>query len=215
MLSNNQLRWDILYSMANPPPKSRIAGVLFILTLGVPVAAFLILWLSNHAQQRPVQNDRSALAALQTLRSAEWDFRENDRDGNGINDYWTGDVAGLYRVGLIERGMAEADVHPIAPLVPKPIPYHGYLFFAMIQDDNATPPEVYAQETDLKSGKVHHRSKYAFCGYPAEPGVTGNYIYITHESYSGLSCPAKGRSVPQNWPKDAEMLQWNRCLGGG
>jgi len=43
--------------------------------------------------------ERNASASLKTLATAEADFRANDRDGNGVNDYGTGDVYGLY--GLI------------------------------------------------------------------------------------------------------------------
>lgn len=189
--------------------KPSIAGIAFLLVL---VTLFFAAWLSFDTQRRP-NNNRSALIALTTLRSAQWDFRENDRDGNGVQDYWTGDIAGLYRFGLIERGVAEADAHPLVPLVPTPIPFNGYFFKVLIQDDTSSPPEIYAQETDVKSGKVHHRSKYALCIYPADPGVTGDYMYVTHESYSGYSCPAKGRAVPTNLTSDIDR-EWNRCLGG-
>jgi len=185
------------------------------LSLCLALAALLTGWYPNAIRDTLARNDRIAVTMLYTLRSAEADFREHDRDGNGIQDYWTGDVAGLHRFGLIERAVAEADAHPLVPLVPKPVPYHGYLFSVMVGDDTTTPPEPYAQETDRKSGKVHHRSKFAFCAYPAEPGVTGSTIYITHESYSGFSCPAKESSVPINWPKDTDTMKWNRCLGGG
>src|SRR5438094_4854675 len=41
-------------------------------------------------------NERSAATSLKTLTTAEADFRANDRDWNHVNDYWTGDVKGLY-----------------------------------------------------------------------------------------------------------------------
>jgi hypothetical protein len=197
-------------------PKATVAGVVFVIALCIPGITLLSAWHSQHSQKLRWDNDRAALGLLSTLRSAELTLKNGDLDDNGVKDYWTGDVAGLHKYGLITREMAEADAHPLAPLVPLPVPYHGYLVAALVQDDGSTPPEPYSQETDAKSGKVHHRTKYAFCIYPAEPGVTGNYIYITHESYSGYSCPAKGRTIPTSFPKDdGGMLQWNRCLGGG
>jgi hypothetical protein len=189
-------------------------GIVFLLAIFVVFGVILAAWLPHAFQERRSGNNRSALVALYTLRSAQTDFRENDRDGNGVKDYWTGDIAGLYKFGLIERGVAEADAHPLMPLVPKPIPYHGYFFAVLTQDDTSSPPEIYAQETDTKSGKVHHRTKYAFCVYPAEPGVTGDYIYVTNESYSGYSCPVKGRTIPRTLTSDIDR-EWNRCLGGG
>jgi len=40
-------------------------------------------------------NERNASTSLKTVATAEADFRSNDRDGNRVADYWTGDVAGL------------------------------------------------------------------------------------------------------------------------
>ncbi|HEY3225452.1 MAG TPA: type II secretion system protein [Planctomycetota bacterium] len=40
-------------------------------------------------------NERNASTSLKTVVTAEADFRSNDRDGNRVADYWTGDVAGL------------------------------------------------------------------------------------------------------------------------
>src|SRR5438876_8635612 len=116
---------------------------------------------------------RSTLFPYTTLfRSAEAEFRYKDVDGNGVEDFWTGDVAGLYRFGLIDREIAAADALPLFPRVPQPIPYMGYYFVAMEVDDSESPPEELRQDTDKKSGKVHHRSKFAFCAYPAEPGAS-------------------------------------------
>src|SRR5436190_232031 len=42
-------------------------------------------------------NERSASSSLKTLATAEADFKANDRDGNGLKDFWVGDVSGLYR----------------------------------------------------------------------------------------------------------------------
>jgi prepilin-type N-terminal cleavage/methylation domain-containing protein len=45
---------------------------------------------------RRASNERTSSNSLKTLTSAEADFRANDRDWNGVNDFWTGDVKGLY-----------------------------------------------------------------------------------------------------------------------
>src|SRR5579862_1744833 len=72
-------------------------------------------------------NERNASTTLKTLTSAEADFRANDRDWNQVNDFWTGDVKGLYTmtsarvrgargdredppIRLIELSVAAADV---------------------------------------------------------------------------------------------------------
>ncbi len=41
-------------------------------------------------------NERSAVASLKTITTAQADFRSNDRDGNRVMDFWTADVFGLY-----------------------------------------------------------------------------------------------------------------------
>ena len=40
--------------------------------------------------------ERNSSASLKTIVTAQADFRANDRDGNGVADYWRGDIAGLY-----------------------------------------------------------------------------------------------------------------------
>jgi prepilin-type N-terminal cleavage/methylation domain-containing protein len=40
-------------------------------------------------------NERNASVSLKTIVTANHDFRANDRDGNRLVDFWTGDVAGL------------------------------------------------------------------------------------------------------------------------
>src|SRR5262245_14151844 len=42
--------------------------------------------------------ERNSATSLKTLASAEADFRANDRDWNHVNDFWTGNVSGLYTV---------------------------------------------------------------------------------------------------------------------
>lgn len=93
-------------------------AILAVLAGGVVV---LVAVRGSHSES----NERAASAALKTLATAEADYRSNDRDGNEINDYWTGDVAGLYRnqLRLIPRESAEADARPLNPLVPKPVPH--------------------------------------------------------------------------------------------
>jgi type II secretory pathway pseudopilin PulG len=122
-------------------------------------------------------NERNAMASIRTLCFAEADFRGNDRDGNGVNDYWTADVKGLYTmtsasvpgariedttdqpVKLIELSVACADVdgalvtaggenHPLS-LMALPFPKAGYWYAAMNRDLTVSNPaqSVYRQDT--------------------------------------------------------------------
>ena len=41
-------------------------------------------------------NEREACLALEALAVAEANFESNDRNGNKVKDYWTGNVTGLW-----------------------------------------------------------------------------------------------------------------------
>jgi hypothetical protein len=115
-------------------------------------------------------NERNASINLKVITSAEADFRSNDRDKNGVNDFWTGDVSGLYSLDvgdgplkLIPREVAEADAAPLKPLVPSPVPFKGYLFRALEADFGATPRSFswrsadfdYAVQSTGSVGRIH------------------------------------------------------------
>jgi hypothetical protein len=145
---------------------------------------FLALLLSAGCGPSCHENERHASAALKTLTVANVDFRSNDRDNNGVNDFWTGDVASLYDlkprgsqepVKLILQEVAAAD-----PSRPGGRPYHGYWFVAMEKDENGEP---YRQASGGKDSgeKKYNTSKFGFCAYPAEPGVTGKAVFIVNE----------------------------------
>jgi hypothetical protein len=174
----------------------------------LPIALFLsfagwFVWARWRAEQIPA-NERGAATSLKTLSTAEADFRANDRDRNGVNDFWTGDVAGLYSLGLIQREVAEADLKPINPLVPKPIPFHGYYFVALDRDESETPPEPLRQVTDKNSGKVHHLRKFAFAAIPAEYKVTGRAFFIVNENNT-VRWNYGYCDVIDAWPSDEDM----------
>lgn len=83
--------------------------------------------------------------------------------GCGVNQEgsWTGDITELYRLGIISRDVAEADIAPLKPLVDKPRPYHGYFVVAMDSgpgDDGWTPVSV---KGNLRS------SSWGVCVFPA------------------------------------------------
>jgi hypothetical protein len=182
--------------------------VLLVDGLGI---GYLTWWLPVEARRQRAMNERSAYTALKTLSSANADFRANDRDWNRVLDFWTGDIAGLYStlssgqpIALLPRALAEADASPLTPLVPRPIPYHGYYFTALSADGQESPPEPYRQDTDGKSGKVHHLRKFGYCAYPAEPGITGKYVYIINENNTVLRRDNL-TPPPKNWPSDSEL----------
>lgn len=162
---------------------------LLVVLLAIAVPAFLS---SGRAS-----SERNASASLKTLATAEADFRANDRDGNGINDFWTGDVAGLYCISpgagrasdparaikLIEISVAGADSDPLrAPGDPYGIsirawveasPKAGYWYWALRGDGTETPPAPYRTDTHgtPNAGGFYNTSRFGFLAYPDRPSV--------------------------------------------
>lgn len=109
---------------------------------------------------------REMIFGLAKLKAAEHAFMDNDLDKNGRKDYWTGDITGLYRLGLIPRELAEADAAPLVPLVDKARPYMGFYFVAMEALDKET---ALKKSLDPASGTPRHDQEFGFCAYPADP----------------------------------------------
>ena len=114
--------------------------------------------------------ERSAAWTLRSLSLAEADFRANDRDNNKINDFWVGDVAGLYALPvngdplkLIELSVAAADADPkvdlskYSALAPK----FRYRYAVIPLDEDGKPYD---------DGSHRNPSGFAFCAFPAQSG---------------------------------------------
>lgn len=114
---------------------------------------------------------RNASAWLRIVGAAQVDFRVNDRDGNGRNDYWRADIAGLYgvrvegaEIKLIERSMAAADDRPVVKVgdLAEPSPKAGFFLRALPHaDETARGPD-----------------RFAACSFPGEleKGRYGTYV---------------------------------------
>jgi hypothetical protein len=171
---------------------------------GLVGVGILGIWLTGRSPGRQPEDELVAFSSLKALAAAEADFRENDRDQNGVKDFWTADVASLYNERLIDRATADADALPLVPLVPKPVPKGAYYFVALELDDSANPPEAYRQITDKSSGKVHHLKKFAFLAYPVEAGKPGRYLFIINE-YNTVWRALDSGLRPKNWPTEQEL----------
>jgi hypothetical protein len=118
-------------------------------------------------------NERNASASLKTVATAQADFRANDRDWNQINDFWRGDIAGLYTVKgmdgqpikLIELSVGSADDRPVTDMSRFSIrsPKAGYWFRALRYKDEAE--------------KVDAESRFAACAFPSSVGA-GVYMFL-------------------------------------
>ena len=131
----------------------------------------------------------TAAASLKTLTVAQVDYRSNDRDGNGLNDFWRGDVAGLYglcppgtteMIRLLEISVAGADLAALDPGSTPPAsgamtgqtyyatraPKAGYWYVALRHADEKKPDP----------------NRFAFCSFPAQYGNTCRWTFIVDET---------------------------------
>jgi prepilin-type N-terminal cleavage/methylation domain-containing protein len=160
-------------------------------------------------------NERGASASLKTLASAEADFRDNDRDGNKTQDFWTADVAGLYGVvpagetemiRLIDSSVAGAD---FAAAGTSPL---GVTGLAEVERDAYARPRAMAgywfqcvrtDETGLDyrgaSGDSPRRwwnpSKFAFYAFP-DSFTAGRSVYFINEGNSEFKRATNGTVKP-------------------
>jgi prepilin-type N-terminal cleavage/methylation domain-containing protein len=148
-------------------------------------------------------NERNASASLKTLASAEADFRGNDRDGNGVQDFYTGDVAGLFTLApigvaesikLIELSVALADASllPFGAAAPNLAGTVGAVGGFGIQSAKAaywyrklTTDETgvaYALVTNgrgaFNASACFNTSKFGFCAFPDTRSSGRNVFFI-------------------------------------
>lgn len=192
-------------------------------TLRLPAAAWpgelgpLVLGVRAESAVAKGGDLRHAAGSLKTLASAQADFRGNDRDDNKIQDFWTGDVAGLYTlkpagstemIKLIELSVAAADAEPLnegaelAGLAERE-PKAGYLFRVMTHDASGGAPEAY------HAGSNRNVSKFGFCAYPAEYGTGGTMTLILNEGNTVFQKDTGGEPVLE-WPSDADLRGWSK-----
>src|SRR5437762_14334198 len=76
-----------------PPKSNGWIGCTVVVLVLIVAALMAIPGLLSSGRS---SNEMNARHSMKTLSSAEADFRANDRDGNHVNDFWTGDVKGLY-----------------------------------------------------------------------------------------------------------------------
>jgi hypothetical protein len=179
--------------------------------LGV-VAAIAIptfMRLQGHgAPGGPAGNEMMAEVSLQFIRNAEETFKNSDSDANGAADYWTRDVAGLHAlqdrsgqaIYLLDPATAAADPEGAARYKLSPSPKNGYFYKMMVSDPDGG---VY-QKVDGKTNKAG----YGVCAYPAVPGATGRFTFITSEAGKTWKKDTQGKPVDK-WPgKDPAAEGW-------
>jgi hypothetical protein len=153
-------------------------------------------------------NEMIAEVSLQFIRNAEETFKNSDSDANGVADFWTRDVAGLHglkdrsgqAIFLLDPATAAADPEGAERYKLTPAPKNGYFFKMMVSDPDGG---VY-QKDDGKTNK----NAYGVCAYPAVPGATGRFTFITSEAGKTWKKDTQGKPVDK-WPgKDPSKEGW-------
>jgi hypothetical protein len=151
------------------------------------VSVAVVVWwfrMRREARYHFAASHRSAAVCLRVLALAEEDFFHNDRDGNGVKDYWTRDVAGLHSLGgpakpiqLIDPTIAGADgAHPGKP-------HHGYYLKALEASADRSP------------------SSFGFCAYPADYDRTGRWTFVVNEAGKIYRVDTEGKPIVR-WAPD-------------
>lgn len=155
---------------------------------------------------------RQASTMLGTIGSAEWDFRANDRDHNRVQDFWTGDVSGLYYVKpmdggpelrLIDLGVANADAKSVFLLPESSGPREGYRYQALDRDDTIEGEKgIYRVDTDKSGRKVHNLLKFGFTVFPANDRI-GDHAFFTNEGNTIFR--TRSTKPLTTWPSDEQL----------
>ncbi len=160
------------------------SGQVVSLRFGKEEGAIRIL---DHGRIQNPRNQIVAQSMLKQLVSTEGVWRQTDSDLNGAQDYWTLDVAGYYyrldasgnTLKYIEARMAKADRLGLGKYTKDaPEPRDGYWLRAMTTDEAGN---AYTANTNEAQTVGMNPSKYGYCAYPAEYGVSGTMTYIVNE----------------------------------
>jgi prepilin-type N-terminal cleavage/methylation domain-containing protein len=114
--------------------KSRGFTLIELMIVIAIIAIIAAIAIPGLLSSQRASNERNASTSLKTLTSAEADFRSNDRDGNHVNDFWTGNVAGLYTLtnAAVSGATANSSTDPPIKLIE--------LSLASADGDGTTPP---------------------------------------------------------------------------
>lgn len=77
-----------------PAVRLKLLGPIVLVAAGLCLLLVIVVPGLRHSSW--VSNERVASTELKRMATLEAEFRQNDLDGNRVNDYWTGDVKGMY-----------------------------------------------------------------------------------------------------------------------
>jgi hypothetical protein len=143
------------------------------------------------------------MASLRGLCTAQEEFRRVDADRNGVQDYWRGDVAGLYTLApggtplrYIELSTALADRRPLSALPQQACTHYGYWYQTLGFADERRPDP----------------SRFAYLAVPETTGHEAWMFIVNHEGvpYGKRTESAKPPDVYPDNPRSEGWLTWEQ-----
>lgn len=168
-------------------------------------------WLTEVRAETTQEAQSQIRAVLATYAAAQRIFRDHDADGNGRTDYWTADVAGLYRlqrdglpIGLIDVRLAALDARPAKlaqPAAPVQSPTASSQPFALFRVSAVPQPPDAASTGD----------RFAICAYPLVYGRGGRQTYFVDETGKLWSQDIDGAPLERR-PDDPAAAGWTESV---
>ena len=120
---------------------------------------------------------------------------------------WPVAIAKLHKSDpkTVTLALVEADVSSVNPLVPKPIPFGGYLYL-LIKCDILNPPPAYLGNHVKRYQFAHGAVKGYYCAYPSPYSWRHRQTYIICFPYIVFSIDNGGKPVTE-WPSDKELSE--------
>ena len=151
-------------------------------------------------------NERNASGSLKTIVSAQLIFKGSDTDNNGLNDFWTADIKGLYFIAagtptatpvrMIEVSLAQADANPdpqsdytnpaAGTLPSTPKAGYWYLTLTNYEQPKGTTNNAYGRRNPDRFGYITVSS-----AYPS----SGRLVFILSENWNMFKRDPGGSSA--------------------
>jgi len=167
------------------------------------IAVIAAIAIPSLLRARQAANETNAGAACKGMAAHQAVWRRTDADGNGVQDYWTADVAAFYAMtdGMgnilkyIDVAQAKADYAPnpgaaatytlkypagTAGGVGNAVPKSGYYYAMLRIDEGGT---AYARDTSPRDGlgnPYNNTSDWAMCAFPATYNKSGIRAFIAN-----------------------------------
>ena len=178
------------------------AAIIPVALLGV---AFWQLW--PGIEKYRSANEQLTIRYLDSLGLAQRDFYWGDIDNNGVKDFWTGDIVGLFPNAIDpEEPILKADAAPLVATEEEPTPLNGYYFAVLERDNSCTPPQTYQQDTDGSGRMVSNVDRSGFCAYPATYNWRHHLTFILNED-GLIYCTDNGGKRISEWPTQIELTE--------